>query len=88
MGLFTNIANRLELEEAYAADNDGYCCEGDLSEAFDRDIVEHIIKQYGADDQPAINEGFNNWSDALRTDGELGSAQYDQYCYVGEHSDG
>lgn len=79
-------ATLLEIVEACAEANDLIDSEEALSERFDEDIAPAIIEQYGQDDEPAMSEGFNNWSDALCKDGELHDEQYSQYCYVGKYS--
>ena len=76
----------LELAEYFAADNGLYTDESELSETFDQEIAPAIIARYGADDEPAMNEGFNNWTDSLCTDGILHESQYNEYCYVGAYS--
>ena len=38
---------------------------------------EAIIEAYGEDDEPAMSEGFNNWTDALCKDGEISDWQYE-----------
>jgi hypothetical protein len=61
--------------------------EGELSEKFDEEIAPLVIEQYGEDDQPAINEAFNNWTDSLCKEGLLHDEQYDKYCYVGQYAE-
>ena len=78
--------NLLEMIELYAQEVGNIASEEELSECFDADVLPHVIEQYGEDDQPAINEAFNNWSDALCKAGEIHPEQYAQYCYVGDAS--
>lgn len=85
MGIFSNV-ELLEIVESYAADNGGIDSEKSLSERFDQEIAPLVIEEYGEDDEPAINEAFNNWSDSLCEDGELHELQYNEYCYVGDYS--
>ena len=76
----------LELAEYYAAVNNLWSDEDQLSETFDEDIAPLVIAQYGEDDEPAMNEAFNNWTDGLCKDGSLHESQYNDYCYVGKYS--
>ncbi len=73
----------LEIVEFFAEDNGWIASEEELSERFDAEILPLVIEQYGEDDQPAINEAFNDWTDSLCKDGELHDEQYNKYCYVG-----
>jgi hypothetical protein len=75
-----------ELIECYANDNGLISSEEELSERFDEEIAPLIIEQYGEDDEPAMNEGFNNWTDSLCKDGEIHEWQYNNYCYIGKYS--
>lgn len=81
-----NNENLLEMVELYASEISAIDSEEMLSERFDSDILPSVIKQYGADDEVAISEAFNNWSDGLCKDGEIHSQQYAEYCYVGSAS--
>lgn len=76
----------IDIIEAYAADNGGYDSEESLSEAFDEQVAPAVIEQYGEDDEPAINEAFNNWTDSLCKDGTIHDEQYKRYCYVGKYA--
>lgn len=76
----------IDLVEAYASDNGGYDSEQALSAAFDEQIAPSVIAQYGEDDEPAMNEAFNNWTDSLCKDGEIHEEQYRLYCYVGNYA--
>jgi hypothetical protein len=81
-----NDETLLEMVELYAADNGLISDEDELSELFDEDIAPSVIEQYGEDDEPAMSEAFNNWSDALCKDGVIHPAQYAAYCYTGKYS--
>ena len=81
-----NGESLLEMVELYANEVGAIASEEELSERFDEDILPWVINQYGEDAQPAINESFNNWSDALCEDGELHPEQYNKYCYVGKRA--
>jgi len=70
----------------YAADNGLIDSEDALSERFDEEIADLVIEQYGEDDEPAMSEAFNNWSDSLCKDGEIHEVQYSNYCYTGDYS--
>lgn len=83
---WNSYTTTLEMVE-YIAEQEGWIAsEDELSERFDSDIAPHVIAEYGADDEPAISEAFNNWSDSLCKDGELHPEQYDSYCYVGQYA--
>ena len=81
-----NRVDLLEIVEEFAENNNLIASEEELSELFDNDILPSIIEEYSEEDEPAINEGFNNWSDSLCKDGELHEVQYSNYCYVGRLS--
>lgn len=75
------------IESAYGPDiADNFADEQSLSDAFDAEIAEYVIAQYGEDDEPAMSEAFNNWTDSLCKEGRLHSVQYSTYCYVGKYS--
>jgi hypothetical protein len=75
----------LELVECYAAENNLIDSEEELSERFDQMLAE-CSPDFPLEDEPALSEAFNDWTDSLCTDGELHDEQYNQYCYVGRHS--
>lgn len=79
-----NRVDLLEIVEAYAEDNGGIADESELSKRFDEEVLPSVIAEYGEDDEPALNEAFNNWTDMLCKDGELHDVQYNEYCYVGK----
>ena len=81
-----NDETHLECIEALANENGWISNEDELSELFDSEIAPSIISEYGEDDEPAINEGFNNWSDSLCKNGDIHPLQYNQYCYTGDYS--
>lgn len=76
----------LSMVELYATKMGFISSEDELSEAFDENIAPDVVKSYGEDDKPAMNEAFNNWTDMLCQGGEIHPIQYEQYCYVGKHS--
>ena len=76
----------LELVEHYATSEGLIDSEEALSELFDETIAPMVIEQYGADDEAAMSESFNDWADSLCKDNQLHSEQYSQYCYIGKHS--
>ena len=83
---FTGVT-QLELAEAFAEQNGmPYDSEESLSEVFDEIIVQGVIDQYSEDDQCAIDQAFNDWTDGLCKDGQLHSSQYQEYVYVGKYS--
>ena len=73
--------NLLEMVELYAEEMGYISCESELAELFEQDVLPEVIKLYSADDEPAISEAFNNWSDALCKDGTIHPEQYRLYCY-------
>ena len=73
----------LEAVELWAADNGCLASEEAVSELFDEEVLPSVLEQYDEDDEPAINEAFNNWTDNLCTDGYLHDEQRSRYCYVG-----
>ena len=81
-----NNENLLEMVELYAEEMGYISSEEELSEKFDDEILPSIIEKYGEDDLPAINEGFNDWTDGLCKGGEIHTKQYNNYCYVGQYS--
>ncbi len=81
-----NDENHLEMVELYAEEMGYISSEDELSIMFDEQVAPLVIEQYGADDEPAMSEGFNNWSDSLCKDGEIHPLQYSEYCYTGKYS--
>lgn len=81
-----NNYDLIDVIEAFASDNNWIASEEALSDRFDEEVAPLIIAQYGENDQPAINQAFNNWTDSLREEGEIHSEQYNNYCYIGEYS--
>ena len=83
-GVFVANATALEMDEM----NDDYPDdEAELSARFDSEVAPHVFAQYGENDEPAMSQAFNDWSDMLCKDGEIGDAQYNAYCYVGRYAD-
>lgn len=81
---WNNIGDELlYIVEALAEHKGFISSEEELSERFDRDVAPAVVAEYGEDDTVAINEAFNNWTDALCKDGEIHLEQYNNYCYVG-----
>jgi len=80
--------SKMELVEAYAEENDLYASEMQLSTAFDTLVLPNVLEKYDANDQDAIDQEFNNWSDAIHTEGLLHDEQYMVYGYVGTHAEG
>ena len=81
-----NDENLLEMVELYAEEVGAISSEQELSDLFDESIAPMIVEQYGKNDEPAMAEGFNNWTDNLCKDGELHPEQYNDYCYVGKYA--
>jgi hypothetical protein len=78
-----NRVDLLDMVESYAVDFGGIASEEELSARFDSEVLPDVIEAYGEDDEPAISEAFNNWTDMLCKDGEIHPEQYNSYCYVG-----
>ena len=81
-----NDENLLEMVELYAEEMGYIESEEELSECFDDGVAPIVIEKYGEDDEPAMNEAFNNWTDSLCKNGEIHPEQYNKYCYVGKYS--
>jgi len=86
-----NDENLLGMVELYAEEMGYISSEDDLSARFDTDVLPGLIEQYGVkgesfEDEPLLNETFNNWSDMLCKDGEIHPEQYNNYSYTGELS--
>ena len=86
-----NNVELLEILESYAADENrlfkGSYIESEemLSEMFD-DLNADWLRD-NEDDQPAIDQEFNDWTDMLCKDGTLHPEQYKNYCYVGKYAE-
>lgn len=80
-----NNETPLEMIELYAAEMGYIASEDELSEAFDN-MLEECSPDFPIDDEPAFNEAFNNWSDALCKDGTIHPLQYDKYTYTKKHA--
>ena len=78
-----NDENLLQMVELYAGQMGYISNEQELSDLFDTEMAPHVIEIYGENDQPAMSEGFNNWTDSLCREGEIHPEQYNNYCYVG-----
>lgn len=77
--------DRLNAIEEWASENNCISSEQELSDLFDESIAPMVIEQYGENDQPAMDQAFNDWSDSITRDGQLHELQYQEYCYVGDH---
>lgn len=87
MGIFTGMSE-LELverfiDELYKPKETVYADEKALSDAFDAMVGEMKLDRDTLEDETAMSEMFSNWTDAEYKEGNLHSAQYDEYCYVG-----
>lgn len=76
----------LEAIELWAEDNGCISSEQELSDLFDDEVAQSVIDQYGKDDNDAIIQAFNDWSDGLCKDEQLHEHQYSSYGYVGKYS--
>ena len=86
MSNWTNNESTLELVESIAEVEALISNEQALSDLFDEEVAQHVIDQYGEDDEVAMSQAFNNWSDSLCKGGEIHKSQYNDYCYVGKYS--
>ena len=82
-----NDENLLEMVELYAAEVGAIESEEELSIKFDEEVAELVVAEYGPNDEPAMSEAFNNWTDMLCKDGEIHPEQYNNYCYVGNYAE-
>ena len=80
-----NDETLLEMVELYAESQFFIASEDELSERFDSMLAE-CYPDFDTEDEDAINQTFNNWSDGLCKDGEIHPIQYSEYGYVGEHA--
>lgn len=46
---------------------------------FEQEVAPLVRQKYGWDDTIALAEEWNNWTDALCTDGEITSDQYNDW---------
>lgn len=81
-----NRIDMLDVVELYAEDNGMIASEQELSDLFDKEVAPSVIEQYGEDDEPAMSEAFNDWTDMLCKDGVIHEEQYNSYCYVGKYA--
>ena len=81
-----NNYSLMDIIEDFAASEGLISSEKELSEMFDEEVAPSVIEQYGEDDTIAMDEAFNNWTDALCEEGELHEEQYNSYTYVGKYS--
>ena len=61
----------LGVVEDYASDNGLISTEQELSDRFDADIAPLVVEQCGANDPPAMDQCFNDWTDNLCKDNQL-----------------
>lgn len=76
----------LDLVEFYGELNGLIASESELSDHFDEIVLSNVVEHYGEDDKIALQEAFNNYTDALCTDGLLHAEQYKNYSYIGRLS--
>ena len=79
--------SELEVAEALAHWEDMVCTEEELSEKFDDEVGCLMAEEIDPEDVVAFSEEFSNWADALCTNGEISTIQYESYGYVGKYSD-
>ncbi len=86
-----NSIDLIDLVEEYASNNGLVSSEAELSELFDSEVMPILIEAHGKkgeefNDQPMIDENFNNWTDGLRDEGAIHEEQYNTYTYIGKWS--
>ena len=86
MAINYNRYDELELIELIATYEGNISSESELSDRFDETFTDLIESNRLEDDEPAISELFNNWTDSLCKDGEIHEEQCNKYCYVGNFS--
>ncbi len=86
MAINYNKYDELELIELIATYEGNISSESELSDRFDETFTDLIESNRLEDDEPAISEMFNNWTDSLCKDGEIHEEQCNKYCYVGNFS--
>ncbi len=93
-----NTVDLLDIVEEYATSQNIYSglshqdsrgpwieSEEQLSEKFDNGHEDWLHEN--RDDQPAIDQEFNGWTDMLCKDGTIHPEQYDKYMYVGKYAE-
>lgn len=50
---------------------------------FKQEVLPEVIKKYGKNDRPAINQAFNDFTDNLCKDGLISSKQYNNIILFG-----
>ncbi len=53
----------------------------EVIEDFEENVKPEVVELNGDDDEMAINEAWNNWTDGLRTAGDISERAYDEWCY-------
>lgn len=51
-----------------------------LRNRFNTEIAPAVVEMYSADDEIALNEEFNNWTDSLCKDGVISEEIYNEVC--------
>lgn len=54
---------------------------------FEEDILPEVIEMFSADDEIAISQTWNDWTDGLCKDGEISTRAYCDWCYEPETKD-
>lgn len=87
LGRLHNLSTLELVEELAEVENHPYFSEEVVSEIFDRDELPGVLIVFGENDQPAIREAYNDWTDSLNKAGELHDEQFRNYGYVGTHAE-
>jgi len=74
------------IEEFAEFNNFPFSDEESVSRQFNEFVRPSVVEAYSEDDEVAINEAFNNWTDGLCKDGDLHEEQYNNYTYLGKHA--
>jgi len=51
----------------------------EAKERFVSEVLGYVVAKYGHDDEVAINEAWNDWTDMLAKEGEISMRQYDTW---------
>jgi hypothetical protein len=68
-----------EVGEEYEDDNSHFRSYDDVLTDFEENIKPAVIARYGADDEVALREGWNDWTDGLCKDGEISPWAYENW---------
>jgi len=70
--------NNVILEE-YEDDNDDFRSFEDVQADFEENVLPYVVEKYGKDDEIAIREAWNDYTDGLCKDGEISEWAYENW---------